>query len=173
MIKELGMAAVMSTSLNATDVSLQEFTQTLKANSHYTKSFKYSNKFYLSDEDAKHLIFIAEKLFDVTNKQLELFEHKIVFRLDNWFITETKDTIDLMESLISSTSIQLKAFRKFSKDNSNHKKLAKIEHEIALLLQKQYDLAIVYRPRIDQAKETMKFMESFIPQNEEVLKALA
>ena len=175
MIKELGMAAVMSTSLNAIDISLQDFTESFTSNTAYTKSFKKSKGVsYLSAEAISKLKYMGEELIKVGTQQLHLLENDLKSNFDIWIVTDSKQTIESLESIQKVSQATAVLFKKFSKeDQEYYRELSKMELTISKIFQKHCELIAHYKPMIEEAKEAVKFMETFIPNNEKVLRALA
>jgi len=162
-------------SLNASDVSLNDYQNIMNESSSNIKTYKtnYIKSIIL---DEKILRNTEQDFDDLSNILIHLEKlTKVSFgtNFDKWVVEDSTALDCAINKLLATSDFFRKQHKKESKQFKNYKSLSNTAFELSNRWENMYQIALKYKVRVKEAKEAYDFITNFIPKNKQVLKELA
>lgn len=160
--------------LNNNDISLNQYKQLIPQQSiSKIERIKKNASYSLSQEAKNKINNHLLKLIDKYHNFIPLHKKSFLHNFDRWETEESKELLVLLNSVITGENKFIEALLKMKKHS---KKYPSIIQKLDILISLNNDFLSFTKQYLQRAKEAdqaSKFMDSFITNNQEVLKALA
>lgn len=166
-------AIAMALSINASDASALEYKEAVVNNPiSYSPTISKEKDFFLSPEQKKHLK--DESLINLETLQSFNQNNRAIFQynFERWIVEDGSNVHELVSRIIDMAVEFKLGFAKEAKYYKKHPSLARILEDTADEWSEILDFTKSYQKKAREANEISAFMDVFIPQNQEVLKAL-
>lgn len=173
MIKGIGTIA-LALSMNTADVSASTYKDLLsKDNLQSTQSINTEQDFSVTPEQKEYFRNLNKKNIEST-KQYQA-QNEAVFRqnFNRWVVEDSESVKILVDDILKMAKDLSMDFKQEAKYYKKHQSLAKLLIENANIWDDIYRFTVSFKTRADQANQANYFISKFIPDNQEVLTALA
>ena len=165
--------ALSALTINSTNVSLQEYQKVIANQPTYKIEKSKDTYLHLSENDKTEISNDLLILINVYKEFIPINEQAFINNFNNWEINESSNILFLVNSLINESRNLNKEYLKFKKIVKGYSSLSSKLDKLIDLNNNIIKFTNQYLTRAKEADEASKFINSFISNNQEVLKALA
>jgi len=173
MIKSLSSLAMVA-SLSSVNATAHSYVDMLPKEIHKDNSYKKSLKqFSLTEKEKEYLIKINSENMEFLSKYQAKNEEVFNLNFERWVIEESATVSDLVEKILAMSKEFEHGFKREAKYYKEFPSIATRLEATALKWNEIYRFTLNFKQMADDAKQVNAFMNDFIPENKEVLEALA
>ena len=173
MIKSLGSLA-MVVGLSSVNATAHSYVDVLPDKTHKDNSYKKSSKtFSLTEKEKSYLMKLNSENIEFLSKYQAKNEEVFHLNFERWVVEESATVSELVDKILAMSKEFIDGF---NREEKYYKDYPSISRKLQLTSEKWseiYSFTLQFKQKADSAKQVNDFMNTFIPANKEVLKALA
>jgi len=159
--------------INSENISVNEYKNVIANQPKYKIEKNIYNNLILSEKDKKQINNDLSSLIEFKQKYISIHRKVFINNFDKWVIEESDSILSLVNFIINTSKVINREYTKLKKPFKNYPSITSKLDELINLNNEIIDFTKNYLARANKADEAYKFINNFIPMNQEVLKALA
>ena len=173
MIKEVSLAVLTALNMNIQDATISDYSKaTQTINDQKIQSFVKHKNVHLTAQQKTEIQQLANKTLEVWSTFEQINKNILLNNFEKWIVEDSEKLCDTIDKVMLKAKLGIDFFSKISKQYRDYPSISNKVKEVVKISKEIYNFTLPYKERSNAARDTLSFLQEFIPANREALEAL-
>ena len=173
MIKEVSLAVLTALNMNVQDATISDYNAVTKnINTEQAKSLIKKGNVNLTPQKKAEIQQLADETLELWSMFEETNKNILLNHFDKWIVENSEEVCDTIDIVMLESKVASTFFTKIAKQYKDYPSISRKVEEVVKISKDLYNFTLAYKERTNAARDTLSFLQEFIPANREALEAL-